>query len=132
MAEILVIEDDALVGKTLVDLLNLHGYVAAAAESREQGLERLRREGFDLVLLDIRLPGMSGYEACQRIREAYGPYLPVIMLTAFGDPTAVRRGYEAGADDFLHKPVDTPALILKVRAFLRLKSLHDELATSRE
>ncbi|PYQ20803.1 MAG: DNA-binding response regulator, partial [Acidobacteria bacterium] len=65
---ILVIEDDALVGKTLVDLLNLHGYVAASAESGEQGLERLGREGFDLVLLDIRLPGMSGYEACQRIR----------------------------------------------------------------
>ncbi len=132
MAEILIIEDDALVGKTLVDLLNLHGYVAASAESGEQGLERLDRESFDLVLLDIRLPGMSGYEACQRIREAHGPYLPVIMLTAFGDPTAVRRGYEAGADDFLHKPVDTPALILKVRAFLRLKSLHDELAASRE
>ena len=132
MAEILVIEDDALVGKTLVDLLNLHGYLARQAESGEQGLERLESKSFDLVLLDIRLPGMSGYETCQRVREAHGPYLPVIMLTAFGDPTAVRRGYEAGADDFLHKPVDTPALILKVRAFLRLKSLHDELVTSRE
>ena len=54
------------------------------------------------------------------------------MMTAFGDPVAVRRGYEAGADDFLHKPIDTPALILKVRAFLRLKSTHDELALSRE
>jgi len=132
MAEILVIEDDAFVGKTLVDLLNLHGYVARRAESGESGLERLEKEGFDLVLLDVRLPGMSGYETCQRIREAHGAYLPVIMLTAFGDPTAVRRGYEAGADDFLHKPVDTPALILKVRAFLRLKSLHDELVQSRE
>jgi signal transduction histidine kinase/DNA-binding response OmpR family regulator len=132
MAEILVIEDDALVGKTLVDLLNLHGYQARQSESGEQGLERLSGGSFDLVLLDIRLPGMSGYETCQRIREAHGPYLPIIMLTAFGDPTAVRRGYEAGADDFLHKPVDTPALILKVRAFLRLKSLHDELMTSRE
>jgi signal transduction histidine kinase/DNA-binding response OmpR family regulator len=132
MPEILVIEDDALVGKTLVDLLSLHGYAAQRAESGEQGLERLVTESFDLVLLDIRLPGMSGYEICERIRDVHGPYLPVIMLTAFGDPTAVRRGYEAGADDFLHKPVDTPALILKVRAFLRLKSLHDELVTSRE
>ena len=75
---------------------------------------------------------MSGYETCERIREDHGPHLPVIMMTAFGDPAAVRRGYEAGADDFLHKPVDTPSLILKVRAFLRLKSLHDELAKSRE
>ena len=54
------------------------------------------------------------------------------MLTAFGDSASLRQGYEAGADDFLHKPVDTPALILKVRAFLRLKSLHDEIARSRE
>ena len=54
------------------------------------------------------------------------------MLTAFGDPAAVRRGYDAGADDFLHKPSTRPSLILKVRAFLRLKSLHDDVARSRE
>jgi signal transduction histidine kinase/DNA-binding response OmpR family regulator len=130
--QILVIDDDPLVGRTLVDLLGQHGYSAARAESAEQGLELLGAGGVDLVLLDVRLPGMSGFEACGRIRKAHGPYLPVIMMTAFGDPVAVRRGYEAGADDFLHKPVDTPSLILKVRAFLRLKSLHDELAGSRE
>src|SRR4029079_19217567 len=55
----------------------------------------------------------------------------VIMLTAFGDPTSVRKGYDAGADDFLQKPIDTPQLVLKVRAFLRLKSLHDESESSR-
>jgi signal transduction histidine kinase/DNA-binding response OmpR family regulator len=132
MAGLLLVDDDPLVGKTLVDLLSLHGYAASRAESAEQGLEALAGGAFDLVLLDVRLPGMSGFEACARIREVHGPYLPVIMMTAFGDPVAVRRGYEAGADDFLHKPIDTPALILKVRAFLRLKSTHDELARSRE
>ncbi len=132
MAQVLLIDDDPLIGKTLVDLLSLHGYAATRAESAERGLETLAGGGFDLVLLDIRLPGMSGFEACARIREVHGPYLPVIMMTAFGDPVAVRRGYESGADDFLHKPIDTPALILKVRAFLRLKSTHDELARSRE
>ena len=132
MAQVLLIDDDPLIGKTLVDLLSLHGYAATRSESAEQGLETLAVGGFDLVLLDIRLPGMSGFEACARIREVHGPYLPVIMMTAFGDPVAVRRGYESGADDFLHKPIDTPALILKVRAFLRLKSTHDELARSRE
>jgi signal transduction histidine kinase/DNA-binding response OmpR family regulator len=132
MTQVLLIDDDPLIGKTLVDLLGLHGYTAARAESAERGLEMLAAGGFDLVLLDVRLPGMSGFEACTRVREAHGPYLPVIMMTAFGDPVAVRRGYEAGADDFLHKPIDTPALILKVRAFLRLKSTHDELARSRE
>jgi len=132
MAQVLVIDDDPLVGKTLVDLLSLHGYAATRAESGERGVEELASGGFDLVLLDLRLPGMSGFETCSRIRELHGPHLPVIMMTAFGDPVAVRRGYEAGADDFLHKPIDTPALILKVRAFLRLKSTHDELARSRE
>jgi signal transduction histidine kinase/DNA-binding response OmpR family regulator len=132
MPQVLVVDDDPLVGKTLVDLLSLHGYTAVRAESAERGLEALASRSFDLVLLDVRLPGMSGFEACGRIRESHGPYLPVIMMTAFGDPVAVRRGYEAGADDFLHKPIDTPALILKVRAFLRLKSTHDELSRSRE
>jgi len=132
MTRILVVDDDPMVGKTLVDLLGAHGYPATRVESGEKGVETLAEEGFDLVLLDVRLPGMSGFETCARLREVHGPSLPVIMMTAFGDPVAVRRGYEAGADDFLNKPVDTPALILKVRVFLRLKSLHDELARSRE
>ena len=132
MPQLLLVDDDPLIGKTLVELLALHGYAACRAESAEAGLSMLAAGGFDLVLLDVRLPGMTGFDACARIREAHGPYLPVIMMTAFGDPVAVRRGYEAGADDFLHKPIDTPALILKVRAFLRLKSTHDELARSRE
>jgi signal transduction histidine kinase/DNA-binding response OmpR family regulator len=67
-----------------------------------------------------------------RIREGHGPSLPVVMLTALGDAASLRRGYEAGADDFLQKPVDVPALILKVRAFLRLKGLHDEIERARE
>ncbi len=132
MAQVLVVDDDPLIGKTLLDLLGLHGFPARRAESGERGIEELVAGGFDLVLLDLRLPGMSGFETCSRIRELHGPHLPVIMMTAFGDPVAVRRGYEAGADDFLHKPIDTPAQILKVRAFLRLKSTHDELARSRE
>jgi signal transduction histidine kinase/DNA-binding response OmpR family regulator len=132
LPQILVIEDDPNIGRTLVELLGHHGFEAARAESGEAGLERLGRESFDLVLLDVRLPGMSGFETCGRIRERHGASLPIIMLTAFGDPGSVRRGYEAGADDFLQKPPDTPSLILKVRAFLRLKSLHDEILRNRE
>ena len=81
MAQILLVDDDPLVGKTLVDLLSLHGYAATRAESAEKGLELLAGGGIDLVLLDLRLPGMSGFEACVRIRELHGPYLPVIMIT---------------------------------------------------
>jgi signal transduction histidine kinase/DNA-binding response OmpR family regulator len=132
LSQILVIEDDPNIARTLVDLLGHHGFEAGRSESGEAALERLALERFDLVLLDVRLPGMSGFETCVRIRERHGASLPVIMLTAFGDPGSVRRGYEAGADDFLQKPPDTPSLILKVRAFLRLKSLHDEILRNRE
>jgi GAF domain-containing protein/anti-sigma regulatory factor (Ser/Thr protein kinase) len=132
MPRLLVVDDDPHVSRTLVELLALHGFEAERAESAEQGLDRLGQDAFELVLLDVRLPGMSGFEACRKIREAWGASLPIIMLTAYGDVVSVRQGYEAGADDFLQKPVDTVALILKVRASLRLKSLHDQLLASRE
>ena len=132
MAPILVVDDDPHVARALVELLDLHGYQAVRAESGEQALELLSREAADLVLLDVRLPGINGFETCARIRERHGPALPVVMLTAFGDPAAVRRGFDAGAEDVLAKPVDTRALILKVRAFLRQKALHDLSEKNRE
>jgi signal transduction histidine kinase/DNA-binding response OmpR family regulator len=132
MAQILVVDDDPHVARALVDLLDLHGYTAVRAESGEQALDILSREPADLVLLDVRLPGISGFETCARIRERHGPSLPVVMLTAFGDPAAVRQGFDSGAEDVLSKPVDTRALILKVRAFLRLKALHDLSERNRE
>jgi signal transduction histidine kinase/DNA-binding response OmpR family regulator len=133
MSRILVVDDEPCILKTLVDLLALHHFPAAVtAGSGEEALEVLAREPCDLVMLDVRLPGISGFETCARIRETYGPSLPIIMLTAFGDPAAVRQGHEVGADDFLTKPLDTASLVLKVRAFLRFKSVHDEVVRARE
>jgi K+-sensing histidine kinase KdpD/DNA-binding response OmpR family regulator len=130
---ILVVDDDAAVRRTLVTLLEYNGYPALAADSGIVALELLSREtDIDLVILDVVMPKMTGFETCIRIRKAHGPSLPVIMLTAFGDAQAMRQALEAGADDFLIKPVDTPALILKMRAFLRFKALHDEIARNRE
>src|SRR5437867_9910316 len=82
MPRILVVDDDPHVARTLVDLLALHEYKAERAESGERALELLVREPFDLVLLDVRLPGMNGFATCLRIRERIGPSLPVIILTA--------------------------------------------------
>jgi signal transduction histidine kinase/DNA-binding response OmpR family regulator len=130
-ARILVVDDDPFVARTLVDLLGLNGFGGTRADSGEQALEMLAAREYDLVLLDVRLPGISGYDTCARVRELYGPGLPVILLTAFGDATSIRRGYEVGADDFLNKPVDTSQLVLKVKAFLRLKTLHDEIDRAR-
>jgi signal transduction histidine kinase/DNA-binding response OmpR family regulator len=133
MARILVVDDEPNIAKTLVDLLALHRFPAAVtAASGEEALEVLAKEPCDLVILDVRLPGISGFETCARIREAHGPSLPIIMLTAYGEPAAVRQGHEVGADDFLTKPVDSPSLVLKVRAFLRFKGVHDEVVRARE
>jgi GAF domain-containing protein len=133
MSRILVVDDEPSIAKTLVDLLALHRFPAAVtAASGEEALEVLAREPCDLVILDVRLPGISGFETCARIREAHGPSLPILMLTAYGDPAAVRQGHEVGADDFLTKPVDTASLVLKVRAFLRFKGAHDEVVRARE
>src|SRR5919108_744608 len=132
MPKLLLVDDDPRVARTLLDILSLHGYPAVRAESGEKALERLEREPFDLVILDVRMPGLDGFQTCTRIRERYGPSLPVIILTALGDTASLKEGYEAGADDFLTKPVDMPALVLKVRAFLRIKSLHDQMQAARE
>lgn len=132
MRSLLVVDDDPAVRRTLATLLEHHGYPALQADSGPQALDLLSREAIDLVILDVVMPGINGFETCSRIRKTHGPSLPVIMMTAFGDAAAIRQAYEAGADDFLMKPVDTPSLILKVRAFLRFKALHDEIDRNRE
>jgi signal transduction histidine kinase/DNA-binding response OmpR family regulator len=129
---ILVVDDDPGVARALSDLLSLHGYSVLRADSGEEALDTLNAARCDLVLLDIGLPGMSGLEACARMRERHGPSLPIVMLTGAGDSAASRRSYEAGVDDFLHKPLDTAALVLKVRSFLRQKTLTDEVQRHRD
>jgi signal transduction histidine kinase/DNA-binding response OmpR family regulator len=116
----------------LEELLTRQGLGVLTAGSGEEGLDLLAEQACDLVLLDVRLPGISGYEACALLRERHGPAIPVLMLTAYDDAASARRSYDAGADDYITKPVDHSALVLKVRAFLRSKSLHDELVRSRE
>jgi len=126
-SRILVVDDDARVARTLADVLSHQGHDLVRAGSGEEALEQLASAGFDLVLLDVRLPGISGFDTCARIRERYGPALPVLMLTGDPDRELEREGYEAGADDFLLKPVEISHLVLKVKACLRLKSMHDEM-----
>lgn len=123
---ILVVDDEPLVASTLIELLSVHGFRAESTATGEDALRILDEGRHDLVILDINLPGMNGFETCRAIRRNHGAALPVIMLTALGDAQALRQGYEAGTDDFLLKPVDTPLLVLKVRAFLRFKAMHDE------
>jgi class 3 adenylate cyclase/CheY-like chemotaxis protein len=125
-AKILVVDDTPHNVKLLADLLSVKGYRVVTASSGAEALAAVEAERPTLVLLDVVMPGMSGYEVCRRIREnpAAG-ILPVIMVTAL-DPAQERiKGLEAGADDFLSKPINQPELLARVRSLLRIKELYD-------
>jgi adenylate cyclase len=130
-ARILVVDDTARNVKLLADLLAVKGYEVVTAASGTEALELVESTRPDLVLLDVVMPGMTGYEVCRRIREGpAGRMLPVVMVTAL-DPAEERvKGIEAGADDFLTKPINQPELLARVRSLLRIKSLYAQLEES--
>ena len=128
-AKILVVDDTPANIKLLGDLLNARGYQVSTAVNGEEALAKVAAEKPDLVLLDVMMPGLSGYDVCRRIRsDPATELLPVVMCTSL-DPHQERvKGIEAGADDFLSKPVNQPELFARVKSSLRVKALHDELA----
>jgi adenylate cyclase len=125
-AKILVVDDVPQNVKLLADLLSVKGYAVATAASGAEALQQVERERPDLVLLDVVMPDMSGYEVCRALRAdpAMG-ILPVIMVTALEPYEERVKGLEAGADDFLAKPINQAELLARVRSLLRVKSLYD-------
>src|SRR2546425_488190 len=127
--KILVVDDMPVNVKLLADLLTVKGYTVVTAASGAEALVKVEKEQPGVVLLDVMMPGMSGYDVCRKIRENPATaMLPVVMVTAL-DPAQERvKGIEAGADDFLTKPINQPELLARVKSLLRIKLLHDELA----
>ncbi|HEX9142845.1 MAG TPA: response regulator [Candidatus Binatia bacterium] len=125
-AKILVVDDTPKNVKLLADLLTVKGYRVVTAASGREALARLESDEPDLVLLDVVMPEMSGYEVCRKIRENPATeMLPVVMVTAL-DPAEERiKGIEAGADDFLTKPINQAELLARVKSLLRIKELYD-------
>lgn len=132
-AKLLVVDDTPHNVKLLTDLLSMKGYAVASAATGEEALAKLVAEKPDLVLLDIMMPGLSGYEVCQQIRgNPETALLPVVLVTSL-DPQQERvKGIEAGADDFLSKPISQPELFARVRSLLRVKALQDEVQRQSE
>ena len=125
---VLVVDDTPANLKLLVDVLDVSGYTAEGVEDGAAALERIARDPPDLVLLDIMMPGLSGYEVCKRIRaNPATALLPVVLCTSL-DPQGERlKGIEAGADDFITKPINRSELLARVKSLLRIKALQDEV-----
>ena len=135
-ASILVVDDDAR-NRTLIRAMLQGPYSVVEAANAKEAIAALGTVKVDLVLLDVMMPGVSGYEACQPIK-ATSPeaFLPVLMLTALGGQDERNQGLASGADDYLAKPVDRRELLLRVRAFLRLREqdllIRDQMSQLRE
>ena len=133
MSRILVVEDDAAVRDVVEHALAREGMEVAATGDGKEALERLNGpELFDLVVLDVMLPGMDGVSVCQELRKGDSPSsdTPIIMLTARDDETSVVVGLEVGADDFMTKPFRPRELVSRVRAHLRRQRLASRLICS--
>lgn len=118
MAEqILIVEDSATQAAALAALLEEHGFETAIARNGEQALARIGNEKFSLVLTDVLMPGISGYDVCRRIKTDLGRSdLPVVLLTSLGDPLDILRGLECGADNYVTKPYDAERLLARVKS----------------
>ena len=124
---ILVVDDLAQNVRLLEAVLSPKGFRVTTASSGQEALDVLSTEHPDLVLLDILMPGMDGYEVCRRVRQDPGTaFLPVIMITASGEEEKI-RSLEAGADDFVNKPFDQAELLARVRSLVRVKRYHDTI-----
>ena len=125
---ILVVDDVEKNVRLLADVLTFKGFEVVTAAGGLEALDKVQKERPDLVLLDVMMPDLNGYDVCRRIREdAATATLPVVMVTAL-DPGQERiKGLEAGADDFLTKPIQQAELLARVKSLLRVKDLHDQL-----
>ncbi len=125
----ILVADDQVANRELLDeLLTTQGFKVITVADGAEALHQLARVPTDLVLLDVMMPQLSGFEVCQRIKASPETYLiPVILVTALSDKQDRIEGIQVGADDFLSRPVDRTELLARVRSLLKLKQRTDEL-----
>jgi len=130
-AKVLVIEDDEVLRQLLIDVLNDQGYEVEAADTGEEGLRSMEQDVYDIILLDINLPGMDGMEVL-RLAPARQPDAQVVMMTAFGTVDTAVEAMKQGAFDYINKPFSTDELILTIRRALEEQDLRREVARLRQ
>src|SRR6266851_1547455 len=123
---ILIVDDNETNRDILVTRLATHGYDLSQAADGEEALAAAKQQLPDLILLDVMMPKLDGVEVCRRLKgDPDLPFMPIILVTAKADSKDVVAGLDAGADEYLTKPVDQLALVARVKSMLRIKALHD-------
>ena len=125
MFQILIVEDDKNVRKLMSAVLTRYGYEPITAENGEEALEILDHHHVDLILLDVMMPRMDGYEFTNTLRSA-GSTIPILMVTARETQNDKKRGFIVGADDYMVKPVDEEEMVLRIAALLRRSQIAGE------
>ena len=127
-SNVLVVDDDKDIVRFLQFVLAKEGYIVGSAFDGQEALEKVKDDPPDLIVLDIVMPRMDGFEVCRRLKNAPNTRLiPVVMITALGELSDKIKAINVGADDFLHKPYEKVELLARVRSLLRVKHLNDEL-----
>ncbi len=130
-ARILVVDDQPSIAGLMGQLLTMRGYEVVTASDAQQAQAEVRRQAPDLILSDVRMPGKSGYDFCRELKSDPATRLiPFVLITGLTDSADKLRGIEAGADDFLNKPVLAEELTARVKSLLRVKEFTDELETA--
>lgn len=131
-ATLLVADDDRITRDLLAGTLRAHGYAVETVEDGQEAIDRVSRGGVDLVLLDIMMPRLSGLEACRLLKGmTTDSFLPVVLVTVKTDSASRVEGLKIGADDYVCKPFEEKELLARVEAMLRIKRLHDHVASAR-
>lgn len=115
---LLIVDDDVQIRELLVFDIQSSGYTVDSASDGEEGLKKAVENNYDLILLDVMMPKMNGYDVCKNIRLVK-PKVPILMLTAKGTIDDKTEGFDVGADDYLVKPFDVQEVLLRIRALLR-------------
>lgn len=127
-ARILIVDDNETSRQILVTRLSKHGYGILQAADGEEALGSASQHRPDLMLLDVEMPKLDGFEVCRRLKkDPVMRLMPIILCTALAASQDVVTGLDAGADDYLTKPIDQAALVARVRSMLRIKDLHDQV-----
>src|ERR1700757_248971 len=127
-ARILIVDDNETNRDILVTRLAKHGYETLQAADGEEALASACEHRPDLMLLDVEMPKLDGFEVCRRLKKDPAmPFMPIILCTARTASQDVVTGLDAGADEYLTKPIDQAALVARVRSMLRVKALHDQV-----